>query len=508
MIGVPLLLLAFLPADEPVKPKIPLGEETTYVAGPLDKHGYVDYEAALNERLGKGVTPENNAVVLIWKAIGPRPEGIRSPRAYFTALGIDEPPEQGEYFTDFQPFVMDRFKINGADLDAASEELMVAGARPWTARDHPRVVAWLAANEKPLATIVEATKRPAYFNPHVAPMAGDKRGLLINGHLHSVQKCRGAVAALTARVMLRIGDRKWDDAWNDLLACHRLPRLVTRGGTLIESLLGFAFEQVANARSLVYVERCPLTARQIQDRLAHLRRLPPTAPLADVVNVSERFMMLDAFRSIQVGGPKILRELTDQQLPSVSDPAELRAMESTDWGAALRTANRWYDRTTADMRLGDRTSRDAEVRKILEELNSLREKVARDRGAGIGEDVSNVIISLFMPAVQKIQLAQDRCYQSRNNRDIAFALAAFRADTGRFPAKLDDLAPKYLAAVPDDLFSGKPLIYRPTDAGYLLYSVGPNGTDDGGRSHDDDPPGDDIVVRMPLPELKAKKNDK
>ena len=84
-------------------------------------------------------------------------------------------------------------------------------------------------------------------------------------------------------------------------------------------------------------------------------------------------------------------------------------------------------------------------------------------------------------------------------------MAAYRADTGRYPARLAELAPKYLAAVPDDLFAGKPLVYRPSEAGYLLYSVGINGKDDGGRWTDDDPPGDDLRVRMPLPELKRTK---
>src|SRR5262245_55897881 len=56
-----------------------ISKETTYVTGPLDKDGYIDYVAALNERLRQGVTPENNANVLIWKALGPRPEGKRMP---------------------------------------------------------------------------------------------------------------------------------------------------------------------------------------------------------------------------------------------------------------------------------------------------------------------------------------------------------------------------------------------------------------------------------------------
>jgi len=49
------------------------------------------------------------------------------------------------------------------------------------------------------------------------------------------------------------------------------------------------------------------------------------------------------------------------------------------------------------------------------------------------------------------------------------------------------------------------LIYRLEDAGYLLYSIGPDGNDDGGRGYDDEPPGDDIAVRMPVPELPRKK---
>jgi len=54
-LAVPLLLFAV--GDEPVKPLLPVGKDTTVVSGPVDKHGHIDYEAALNERLGKGVKP-------------------------------------------------------------------------------------------------------------------------------------------------------------------------------------------------------------------------------------------------------------------------------------------------------------------------------------------------------------------------------------------------------------------------------------------------------------------
>lgn len=67
---------------------------------------------------------------------------------------------------------------------------------------------------------------------------------------------------------------------------------------------------------------------------------------------------------------------------------------------------------------------------------------------------------------------------------IALALHAYHAEHGRYPTTLAELTPSYLHAIPADPFalSGSPQ-YQQKDDGYLLYSVGPNGTDDGGRSY-------------------------
>src|SRR5262249_37077767 len=50
-----------------------------------------------------------------------------------------------------------------------------------------------------------------------------------------------------------------------------------------------------------------------------------------------------------------------------------------------------------------------------------------------------------------------------------------------WPEKLDELAPRYLSAVPLDPFDRKPLRLRRLDDGILIYSVGPDGVDDGGK---------------------------
>ncbi len=63
----------------------------------------------------------------------------------------------------------------------------------------------------------------------------------------------------------------------------------------------------------------------------------------------------------------------------------------------------------------------------------------------------------------------------------AIALKRFQLQHGKLPDALGELTPEFLPTVPIDPFDGKPLKYQPDpDGTYLLYSVGPDGKDDGG----------------------------
>jgi hypothetical protein len=64
---------------------------------------------------------------------------------------------------------------------------------------------------------------------------------------------------------------------------------------------------------------------------------------------------------------------------------------------------------------------------------------------------------------------------------VELALRCYRTEHGRGPDRLEQLVPDRLKRVPLDPFSGHPLIYRVSGTNWLLYSVGPDGVDDGGR---------------------------
>ena len=263
-----------------------------------------------------------------------------------------------------------------------------------------------------------------------------------------------------------------------------------------------------------------MTASQAMDRLKELRALPPLPSPADTLDRGERIVFLDTVQFVRRNGFNAINDRSNGPDKKTERP-ELKMVELIiDWEPVLRTVNLWYDRSTAALRLNDRVARDKEIKEINEivkELRALKESVSgREKldklikemdqlDKKVGKAVGDLFVSLMMPEFGSIQNAHDRIAQGYQNLFVAFALAAYHSDNSRYPAKLDDLAPKYLAAIPNDLFSGKALIYRPSEKGYLFYSVGVNGRDDGGRTRQDEPPGDDLSVRMPLPESRARK---
>jgi hypothetical protein len=65
---------------------------------------------------------------------------------------------------------------------------------------------------------------------------------------------------------------------------------------------------------------------------------------------------------------------------------------------------------------------------------------------------------------------------------VAIALERYRGKHGNYPAMLTSLVPEFLKTVPADFMDGKPLRYHLTDDGhFVLYSVGPDCVDNGGR---------------------------
>ena len=92
------------------------------------------------------------------------------------------------------------------------------------------------------------------------------------------------------------------------------------------------------------------------------------------------------------------------------------------------------------------------------------------------------VIHLLFPSFNRASLVAEYTTQRRDAILAAIACELYRRHTGNWPASLDDLVPLYLPVVPRDRYDGGPLKYCVADGKPLLYSIGVDRDDDGGRA--------------------------
>jgi len=538
-VAVGALLWAFAPdgaagpagqAPEPQKPRVrvTISKQTTVITEPLRPDGYPDYLEALNRMASQGVTPQNNAMVLLVKAFGAREirESIRA--EYFKRLGIDPLPEEGEYFVGYYDYV----KRNAPDAlrapsieeghelkpPEADRQLDLATTRPWSKADCPLVAGWLEANQKPLRLIVEASGRPRLYAPMLPP---EEPQQLIMVPLSSVQTLREANRALVARANLQIAEGKTQQAMEDLAACRSLARLIGQGPTLIEGLVGISSEALACGGEANLSHYGKLTLPQAQRYREQLRKLPPLPDMVDKIDRCERLLVADWICGMARGespftdGPSLLGGPAEKDNKARKAFNEIAASLAFDGDVMLRTANAHYDRLVAAGRLPTF----AERRKALEELEQQLRQQREQRTGPLGiasrllkhgsprrvasETLGDLLVGLLAPAAKACVEVQQRAETLAALGDVVLALGAYRTDHGHYPDSLAALHPKYLDKLPGDPYSGGRVQYRREKDGYALHTVGPNLKDDGGYGRwplgQKDFEYDDVGFRVPLP---------
>jgi hypothetical protein len=255
-----------------------------------------------------------------------------------------------------------------------------------------------------------------------------------------------------------------------------------------------------------------IPADRIRRMDADLAQLTPLAPVADRI---QRLEHLDNTAAIARSGLSSIN-FSDE------DREELRGMfgnaitdQAIDWNETFRVGNRWYDRVvaaqrklTAAERVAAGAAIDKEARELANRAKPPGNIITRFFGGGsrkaLGHRFGEVLVSMWLGWVENASTAVEQARVRRTISHVAMALAIYRAEHGAYPASLDALKPKCLAELPKDPWSGKDFLYKPQKDGYVLYSVGPNGKDDGGRDASDRDPSnpapqgwDDIAIRVP-----------
>lgn len=109
------------------------------------------------------------------------------------------------------------------------------------------------------------------------------------------------------------------------------------------------------------------------------------------------------------------------------------------------------------------------------------------------------ITRVLLPAMSKISESFRRKHALLRCTIVALAAERYRRDKQVWADKSDQFCPQYFSTVPLDPFDGKPLRYRRLKDGVVIYSVGQDGVDNGGkidRERSGTSPGTDIGFRL------------
>jgi len=261
-----------------------------------------------------------------------------------------------------------------------------------------------------------------------------------------------------ARTMLADGDVKcasgdWDGGAERFVDILRVGNDIPRGGVLISMLVGVAIQAIGRAdawNTLDHVSGAEArrAARRLEEIAAH------RVSYADILQEEKwatQAGLLELFNTPRWRTQGMLGEVMSES------PTAFFRIQIVSKRTAMTNYTRYMDALIANA------------------------KQPYTNATKVPPVPHDPVSQMFAPVFTKARIKDVMASTENDLLMVSFALRAYLADHGKYPAGLQALVPAYLKAIPADPFTANgTLRYKRTGKTYVLYSVGPNGADDGG----------------------------
>ena len=484
----------------PSKP-ITVSPQTTVLTTPLADDGLPDYAKALLDEQRKGVTPENNGAIPFLQAMWPASLEPEHRLAVCQELGMEVPQGNGmsgPYSEKLQAKLLKQLSLGKNDDTEWEQELIFKeqaeehvclildwiGGTPWSREQVPLVADWIDQHAEQYDLLHQAVAKPKLYLPSPSLLL-NPNDLLIVMDLSQIQAFRSAARCLTARVNYFLGEGNVAAAWKDTQVTYKISQRMSRK-FFIGEFVSIAIEGVAYHSTLQILDDENLTPEVAQEIRDYLQQRPLRHHMFRVLDQGERLLLVATI--LEISGK---RSMTTPDLSDYADELGTLvglAQTSCDWDCVLKTGNEWYDRDVEAMKIPDWEERQAALALVEADFTTQQNAAMANLATSLlnrkkrSQQVGNLITSLMQPASTPALAVEDRSNTRLQLLQTAAALALYRLGEGDYPDSLEAMVPKYLETLPVDLFHAAPLVYQKTKAGYLLYSRGGNGKDDGGSN--------------------------
>jgi hypothetical protein len=338
----------------------------------------------------------------------------------------------------------------------------------------------------------ENENKPANSAPSI-----DK--LLISVLLPHVQVMRESARLLTVDTRWALEQQDTERATRNIEAMLGISQQVTEGKFLVCTLVGYAISGMA----LESIDECLHSETEFSDeQLGRIHAALVKCQVSEMIDYSnERAMFMDVVQHAYTDDGNGDGRITASGLElfdGVARFSETADAPGHDW--TLENVAFKAIAPSSILFMATRKQLTDKADELFDRMEAgvdgmVDERVAREIEQEIKElPAGYTPLTLLFPALTQVQQATRRTHCNLEGARAALAVIRYQRKHGRYPDQLDDVVGEFLAKMPQDVMNNQPLNYRQDEQGFIIYSVGVNGTDDGGQAVMVDAAGEFVTV--------------
>jgi len=343
---------------------------------------------------------------------------------------------------------------------------------------------WLKDNQPAFETFRQGTVRPFYWNTYSSNdsrLSGNSEpqdsikyqpayipAVVSFNAAKNYVGYRRLARAMRCKILYDIYKNDKAEAFNNCIALYKCANHLQGKGLLTEQMNGMAFEHLAHQLIYQLLEKTDLSCGSLR-LIQH--RLEEKSNEAELINIeAERAYWHATLQSIFTDDGKGNGHLLKRGIPFVVK----------DWRDGLLGFLFWS--------YPDRKEFTTKIEHNFDKLEQFlqrtpaqsRKKAECDIFEQIEE--ASLLFKIQAQALRNTALVAWRLKTQRAALLTILAVLRYKKNTGIYPENLDELLQHdYLDMIPIDAYSDKPFVYKKTQDGFTLYSVGTNFTDNGGE---------------------------
>jgi len=330
---------------------------------------------------------------------------------------------------------------------------------------------WLEANQRAFKVLREGSHRPDFWNEYQSDDTELARGRLVANAMEILQAYKYLARAVRWQIQYEAYNGDIETALSDCVALTKFGGHLQGHGLFIQQLVGIAIEGLANGTTFILLDRVAVPADVLKDAQEELdRQFDRQEPVISME--AEKVFCYDQIqRTFTDDGQGGGRMLARGMVYVVTDDWKENFLRFISFNHPRRqevvaNIDKYFERF---------------AQMLIETPLELRDKTI-DEQVGNEFNITPHMLKVQIPAHERVGQIAWRMKSGREALLTVLAVMRYEKEKSRYPASLDELvAAGYLKKLPMDPYSDGPFVYRKTESGFLLYSLGKNLKDDCGE---------------------------